>query len=171
VVFAASRPGRTRALVLADASVRYRCSDYYPAGWSDREIDERIEAVRNGGLVGSPQVMAPSLSEDLAFQRWFNRAGRLHCTPGDRVWRIESALNADLRAALGAVRVPTLVITHRGRPGVVSRSTSRLKSTGQSAWNFPAPTACPSRPTAWPRSTRSRNSSPGASPPSNSTGC
>jgi class 3 adenylate cyclase len=117
VQFAAAHPDRTRALVLADASVRYRCADGYPAGWSDREIDERIEAVRNGGFAGSPQVMAPSLSGDVAFQRWFNRASRLHCSPGDRVWRVESAFNVDLRAALGALRVPTLVITHRGRAG------------------------------------------------------
>jgi class 3 adenylate cyclase len=117
VLFAAAHPGRTRALVLADQSVRYRRADDYPAGWSDREIDERIEKVRKGELPGGPLVMAPSLSEDLAFERWFNRAGRLGYRPGDRVWRIESALNADLRAALGAVRVPTLVITHRGRPG------------------------------------------------------
>jgi class 3 adenylate cyclase len=116
VLFAATHPGRTRALVLADSSVRYRCADGYPAGWSDREIDERIEGVRKGGLIGSPQVMAPSLSEDVAFQSWFNRAGRLSCSPGDRVWRAESVLNVDVRAALGAVRVPTLVITHRDRP-------------------------------------------------------
>jgi class 3 adenylate cyclase len=117
VLFAAAHPDRTRAMVLADASVRYRRADDYPAGWSDREIDERIAAVRNGGLIGSPQIMAPSLAEDVAFQRWFNRAGRLNCSPGDRLWRIESALNADLRAVLSALRVPTLVITHRDRPG------------------------------------------------------
>jgi class 3 adenylate cyclase len=117
VLFAAAHPGRTRALVLADASVRYRWAEDYPAGWSDREMDERIEGVRQGGLIGSPELMAPSLSGDAAFRRWFNRAGRLHCSPGDRVWRIESALNVDLRAALGALRVPTLVITHRDRPG------------------------------------------------------
>jgi class 3 adenylate cyclase len=117
VLFAATHPGRTRALVLADQSVRYRWADDYPAGWSDREIDERIEAVRQGGLPGSPQVMAPSLSGDAAFRRWFNRAGRLNCSPAERVWRVESAFNVDLRAALGALRVPTLVITHRDRPG------------------------------------------------------
>jgi pimeloyl-ACP methyl ester carboxylesterase len=117
VLFAATHPDRTRALVLADSSVRYRRAEGYPAGWSDNMIDERIQAVRNGGLIGSPQVMAPSRSEDVASQRWFNRAGRLSCSPGDRVWRAESALNADLRAALSAIRVPTLVITHRDRPG------------------------------------------------------
>jgi hypothetical protein len=33
------------------------------------------------------------------------------------VWRVESALNVDLRDVLGAIRVPTLVINHRDRLG------------------------------------------------------
>jgi pimeloyl-ACP methyl ester carboxylesterase len=116
VLFAATHPRRTRALVLADASVRYRRANDYRAGWSDREIDERIEAVRNGGLVGSPQLMAPSLSEDLAFQRWFNRAGRLHCTPGDRVWRIRH--RRPHRSTGGRTRPPepSACLTNRRRP-------------------------------------------------------
>jgi class 3 adenylate cyclase len=116
VLFAATHPDRTRALVLADCSVRYRWADDYPAGWSDREIDERIEAVRKGGVHGNRAVLAPSLSEDVAFARWFDRALRLNFRPGDRLWRTQSALNVDVRAALGAVRAPTLVITHRDRP-------------------------------------------------------
>jgi class 3 adenylate cyclase len=117
VLFAATHPDRTRALVLADASVRFRWADDYSAGWSEGEIDERIEGVRQGELLGRPEVMAPSLSGDVAFRRWFNRAGRLNTSPGDRVWRVESAFKLDFRAALGALRVPTLVITHRDRPG------------------------------------------------------
>jgi class 3 adenylate cyclase len=116
VLFAASHPARTTALVLADGSARYRRSDDYPAGWSDREIDERIEAVRKGGTGSSPEVLAPSLAGDVAFRQWFERAGRLNFRPGDRVWRTETALNVDLRNVLGALRVPTLVITHQDRP-------------------------------------------------------
>jgi class 3 adenylate cyclase len=116
VLFAAAHPDRTRALVLTDCSVRYRRADDYPAGWTDSEIDERIEKVRKGGYPGN-RVAAPSLSDDVAFQRWIDRANRLNFRPGDRLWRLQSALDVDLRAALGAVRAPTLVITHRDRPG------------------------------------------------------
>jgi class 3 adenylate cyclase/pimeloyl-ACP methyl ester carboxylesterase len=115
VLFAASHPDRTTALVLADASARYRRGDDYPAGWSDREIDERIDAVRRDGTSAPPEVLAPSLADDAAFRQWFNRAGRLNSRPGDRVWRAESALNVDLRNVLNVLRVPTLVITHRDR--------------------------------------------------------
>jgi pimeloyl-ACP methyl ester carboxylesterase len=116
-VFAATHPDRTTALVLADASARYRAADDYPAGSSDGELAEAIEGVRRGGLVASAQVYAPSVAQDAAFRRLFDRASRLHTAPGDRAWRVESALNADLHSVLGAVRVPTLVITHRDARG------------------------------------------------------
>jgi class 3 adenylate cyclase len=59
--------------------------------------------------------MAPSLSDDAVFRWWYERATRLNSSPEDRRWRTENALNVDLRDVLGAVRVPTLVITHFDR--------------------------------------------------------
>jgi class 3 adenylate cyclase len=117
VLFAATHPDRATALVLADASARFRHADGYPAGYADREVDERIEAVRNGGPMASLEAIAPGLTNDAAFRRWFDRAGRLSVCPGDRAWRSESAMDADLRDVVAALRVPTLVITHRDRPG------------------------------------------------------
>ena len=52
VQFAATHPARTTALVSADGSARYRPADDYPAGWSDRVIDDTVEEVRKGGLIG-----------------------------------------------------------------------------------------------------------------------
>jgi class 3 adenylate cyclase len=62
-------------------------------------------------LLAAVELSAPSLADDAAFRRWFDRAGRLNISPGDRVWRVESAMNVDFREVLGALRVPTLVIT------------------------------------------------------------
>ena len=115
VLFAASHPARATALVLADASARLRHAAGYP-GLSDEQIDARIETARQAGNAGFPEVVAPSLAGDAPFRRWYDRAARLNYRPADRVWRIETALNVDLRDALDAVRVPTLVITHRDRP-------------------------------------------------------
>jgi class 3 adenylate cyclase len=116
-LFAAAHPGRTRALVLADASARYRAADDYPAGYPDADIDARVEAVRRGKIIGGVEVNAPSLVGDVAFRRWSERSKRLNCGPRDYVWRAESALNIDLRNVLSVLRVPTLVITHRDRQG------------------------------------------------------
>jgi pimeloyl-ACP methyl ester carboxylesterase len=49
VAFAATHPDRTRALVLADGSARFRRAADYPPGLPDRAIDETIERVRKGG--------------------------------------------------------------------------------------------------------------------------
>jgi class 3 adenylate cyclase len=116
-MFAATHPDRVTALVLADTSARFRFADDYPVGWSDREVDERVELIRKGGRIGSAEQIAPGRAQDPIFRRWFDRAGRLNVPPGERLWRIESAMNVDLRDVLGAVRVPTLVITHLDRPG------------------------------------------------------
>jgi class 3 adenylate cyclase len=47
------------------------------------------------------------------FQAWFDRAARLSCPPHDHVWRNRSALDTDLRATLGSVQAPTLVVNRR----------------------------------------------------------
>jgi pimeloyl-ACP methyl ester carboxylesterase len=171
VVFAAAHPDRTRALVLADQSVRYRRADDYPAGWSDREIDERIEKVRKGELPGGPLVMAPSLSGDVAFQRWFNWAGRLCYRPGDRVWRIESALNVDLRGALGAIRVPTLVITHRDRLGAGQSQYIAAQIDGAKRLDLPGADSLPFASDSVASLDSVEEFLTGRLPPSNPTGC
>jgi class 3 adenylate cyclase len=117
VVLAATHPDRTTALVLADASARFRAAGDYPVGWSDEEFQERLEGVRKGELIGRLEVMAPGLAHDATFRQWFGRAGRLNCPPGDRRWRVESAAGTDVRPVLGTLRVPTLVITHLDRRG------------------------------------------------------
>ena len=116
LVFAATHPDRTTAVVAADAPVRFRRAPDYPVGWSDEEIDRRIEVSRRGGFPGSVEAMAPGLVDDDEFRDWFERAGRLHLRPDDRLWRSEVALHTDLREVLPAVRVPVLVVTHLDRP-------------------------------------------------------
>jgi class 3 adenylate cyclase len=114
-VFAATHPDRATALVLADAPARFRRGVDYPVGWPDAEIDRRIEAVRNGGPPAGVEVMAPSLSEDTVFRWWYERASRSNSAPADRLWAIETLFDVDLRGVLGALRVPTLVVTHGDR--------------------------------------------------------
>ena len=115
LLIAATHPDRTTALVLADTAARVRRSDDYPVGWPDSELDRRLAAVRAGGPVASVEVIAPSLRDDAVFREWYERAGRLAAPPAVRAWGAETALNVDLRDVLSAVRVPTLVITHRDR--------------------------------------------------------
>jgi class 3 adenylate cyclase len=116
LLFAATHPDRTMALVLADSTARMRTSDDYPDGLPDDDIDRYMaETVANTGDTVRLDRLAPSLANDAAFARWFERAFRLTCPPAERVWRMHGTFDTDLRQTLGAIRVPSLIINHVDR--------------------------------------------------------
>jgi class 3 adenylate cyclase len=119
LLFAATHPERTTALVLVNVSARYRQAEDYPEGGPDAEVvsEEAFDALTSQGVLLRIEGVAPSLADDARFRRWFERALRLTTPPDDRTWRLRSALDADFRDVLGSVRVPTLVINRRDWPG------------------------------------------------------
>jgi class 3 adenylate cyclase len=111
-LFAATHPGRTSALVLVDASARFRRSDDYPEGLSDEEV---------AALVSGAQALeyaAPSLVHNTQFRRWYERAIRLGAPPDVRRRRMRAAFESDVRGVLASVRAPTLVVARRSSPFV-----------------------------------------------------
>jgi class 3 adenylate cyclase len=109
-VFAATHPGRTSALVLVDASARFRRADDYPEGLSDGELPAFVS-----GAHGVENV-APSLVNDAPFRRWYERARRLGAPPDVTARRVRAASETDARGVLASVRVPTLVVCRRCAP-------------------------------------------------------
>ena len=121
LLFAATYPDRTAALVLADSTARIRRADDYPEGAPDTQVERYQDEVRAAQNL-TMKRLAPSLVHDAEFRRWYERAERLTCPPGERMWRLLGALETDLREVLGMVRVPTLIISHLGRgPAAQSR--------------------------------------------------
>ena len=57
---------------------------------------------------------APSLRGNRRFDDWYERSVHLSATPEHRYWRLRSAIEADFRSILPAVRVPTLVLRRGG---------------------------------------------------------
>jgi class 3 adenylate cyclase len=112
VLFAATYPDRTAALVLVNPSVRARWAPDYPAGMREEVVELSLKSWGGEGFVNR---VAPSASQDDRFVRWFDRAMRLTCPPVDRQWRYRGTLESDLRDVLGAVHVPTLVVNRRDR--------------------------------------------------------
>jgi class 3 adenylate cyclase/pimeloyl-ACP methyl ester carboxylesterase len=112
VMFAATHPERTTALVLVNATARVQRDDDYPQGISPEEVAPIIERTVDTPQVSAPGF-APSLVDDTRFQRWAQRAERLTNPPNDRRWRAESVIEMDLRDLLGSIRAPTLVISRR----------------------------------------------------------
>ena len=113
LLFAATHPERTTALVLDGGIARLRRDDDdSPGGMSKEEIDQNIERDSVPGATALIEQFAPSLVDDTRFQRWAQRALRLTCPPVDRRWRVRSTYETDLRPVLGSIRAPTLVIGH-----------------------------------------------------------
>jgi pimeloyl-ACP methyl ester carboxylesterase len=113
MLFAASHPELTSALVLVNSTARYLDDvDYavgFPEGLSSSMMDKIHESWGSGRAV---HFLAPSTVGDERFQRWYGRYERL--AMGPRAARVIHGLQLenDLRAVLPAIRVPTLVL-HR----------------------------------------------------------
>jgi class 3 adenylate cyclase len=111
LLFAATHPERTRALVLYATYATPVWHEDYPWGrspeWLD-EFDRRIEREWGTGFF-LPQI-APSRVDDPAFRTWWARMERLSCGPGNAqaYYRVYSRI--DLRSILPSIRVPTLVL-------------------------------------------------------------
>ncbi len=106
LLFAASQPRRTTALVLVDAPAVLRKCEDNPGGISEDDMTISLEEP----LWSAPRV-APSLSDDERFNAWYGRASRLLMSPADKVWRAQAVMLLDLRPALSAIQAPTLIVS------------------------------------------------------------
>jgi class 3 adenylate cyclase len=113
VMFAATRPHRVNALVTVGGSARWLADDGYPGIPAD-ELDQGVERlVEMWGTTEYGAFLAPSMAEDQqaleAVARWHRHA----LSPG-MVRRVFSlALRADVRALLGSVTCPALVLASK----------------------------------------------------------
>jgi pimeloyl-ACP methyl ester carboxylesterase len=106
-LFAATYPERVEALVIYGSMARWAdtlsesalefMNEYFESGWGSGDL---------------AAVIAPTLSEDEDFHRWFGRLERLTATPGVAKQLTSWTAEIDVRAALPAITAPTLVL-HR----------------------------------------------------------
>ena len=117
ILFAASHPARTRALILMNTAARLSTTaDYVPGGPED-EVAQMSQFVQNSwGTDLMAQYAGPELSRrDPDFSDYFARTQRLYMSPRQARDTFRLQLQAwDVREALGLVRVPTLVL-HRAK--------------------------------------------------------
>jgi pimeloyl-ACP methyl ester carboxylesterase len=114
MLFAASHPERSSALVLADACAR-QYEGEEPSRFSVDELELSLEAVEaRWGTGANLELFAPGRASDERFRSWWARYERLSLGP--RMVRSVVALDFenDLRAVLPAIRVPTLVLHRAG---------------------------------------------------------
>jgi pimeloyl-ACP methyl ester carboxylesterase len=115
LLFAATYPERTSALVLYGSYARRTWAPDHPFGRSVEEMTRVIEAMERdwGGPVGV-EIWAPSLAGDERFCRWWANYLRLAASPGAAITVMKMNMEIDVRQVLSSVRVPTLIIHRTG---------------------------------------------------------
>jgi class 3 adenylate cyclase len=112
MLFAATYPERVSGLVLLSSFATMMRHDDYPIGIPPSLADTMFEWLSGGWGTGDTlDVMGPSGAADPELRQWLGRIQRLSASPGTAATMIRWVLRIDVRDVLGAVRVPTLVLT------------------------------------------------------------
>ncbi len=113
LLFAATYPERTKALVLYGPVVKWLASDDYPWGLPPMVYDMIVEVMEQSFGEGIPLgFFAPSVAADPGVKRWWAEHERLASSPGSMKAMLHVNRQIDVRPILSTVTVPTLII-HR----------------------------------------------------------
>jgi pimeloyl-ACP methyl ester carboxylesterase len=115
VMFAATHPERTAALILCGSYARQSWAPDYPWGRTleDRDAWNTLMEEKWGGPFELDQA-APSMAQDEAARSWFGAFLRYSASPGAVRALNDLSSEVDIRGILPSVRVPTLVLHRRG---------------------------------------------------------
>ncbi|MGA8302662.1 MAG: adenylate/guanylate cyclase domain-containing protein [Thermoplasmata archaeon] len=115
LLFAATYPERTLGLVLIEPMVRGAWAPDFPFAPTREEVEESIRVSDEDW--GTPphidrllSTQAPSRLTDPEFKRWYGRVIRFGSSPSAAASLARMNLDIDVRAALPAVHVPTLIL-------------------------------------------------------------
>jgi pimeloyl-ACP methyl ester carboxylesterase len=110
VLFAATYPERTVALVLYGTAARFRRDVDYPRG-AEETFAELYRIFDDGWGTGeSLRVFAPSLLENERAREYVGRLERASGSPGTMRAFLDTLVGIDVRAVLPMISVPTLVV-------------------------------------------------------------
>jgi pimeloyl-ACP methyl ester carboxylesterase/class 3 adenylate cyclase len=129
LLFAATYPERTAAVIVYGCSVSFIRSEDYPWAPSREQWEEHIRQMSAHGetpdwLQQTLDNEAPSVAAEESVRRWWRRWVLTSASPGAVIalWRMNIELDA--RDTLSAIRVPTLVV-HRNEDRVYDVAEAR----------------------------------------------
>ena len=148
VLYAATRPERTRALILVNSHATLARSEGYDAGVTPEDYERFVAWYeRHWGTGRVLRAFVPDVSVDDALLRDLARSERQSMPPAVVGAILRWLYAIDVRAVLPAISAPTLVLHTVRTAGFRSRTpgTSPDISPTPGWWNFPAPiTPCSS---------------------------
>jgi len=115
LLFSASHPERTTALVLYGASPKFSAAADWDWGWSAQEITERLAEIEQGwGDAALIDLFAPGQVDNEGIQYAWGRYQRTGASPAMGRAVYEALCELDCREILSAIRVPTLILHPTG---------------------------------------------------------
>lgn len=111
LLFAATYPQRTTALITAGCYARRSWAPDYSWGLTDKQFASWTDTIRRewGGPIGIEE-RAGSMAGDPGYRQWWGRSLRLSASPTAAEAIVRLAAEIDVRHLLPAVRVPTLIL-------------------------------------------------------------
>ncbi len=117
LLFAATHPSRTAALVLFNSYARLAYAPDYPHGIPAEQAQGLLQAIEEGWGKGVAfEALVASQANNAPMKSWWSRYQRLAASPGAAVTLLRSAYATDARAVLPAITVPVLVLHRAGDP-------------------------------------------------------
>jgi pimeloyl-ACP methyl ester carboxylesterase len=113
ILFAATYPERTIALILAGAEVKEETTADWPWGEGTREEHEEYLRMLPERWATPPASLArfvPSRGDDPQMIEWYTRTKVQSCSPSAAAAFIDMAFDIDVRHVVPTIRVPTLIL-------------------------------------------------------------
>jgi class 3 adenylate cyclase len=125
MLFAATKPEQTAALVLVNSSSKYMASEDYPEGMPAEDALALGETMSDRwGTDRHVLLQVPSRADDARFREWYAKKTRSIAGPAAASAYFRAMFNADARSLLSAIHVPTLVL-HRSSYAFMPMSQGR----------------------------------------------
>jgi pimeloyl-ACP methyl ester carboxylesterase len=114
IFFAGTKPERTSALVLANATAKYLAADDYPIGVPTEVAEAVLDQIDQlWGTEAIVTMQAPSRAGDARFRRWLARFQRTSASPRVVQAFQRASFQMDARSILPLVQAPTLLLHRR----------------------------------------------------------
>jgi pimeloyl-ACP methyl ester carboxylesterase len=115
ILFAATHPQRTSALILYGAMARPAWAPDNPWGTRDADQSSVLRLIeKHWGKGRSVDIYAPSLARNDEYVRWTGRHERAAASPGAALGLVQINHEIDVRHVLPTIAIPTLVLHRTG---------------------------------------------------------